>query len=133
MTKNQNEFVGTTVILPVTNVQESAQFYKQKLGFEISGIWENPAYGSVKRENAIIEFGEGRKEFAGSGICYIHVENADSIFDEWKSKGIEFVGDFSDREYGNKDFRIRDNNGNILIVGHALVNKNELLQNGKAA
>lgn len=99
----------------------------------MSLIWENPAYGSVRRGDVVIEFGEGRKEFAGSGVCFIHVDNADNIYNELKSKDIEFVGDFGDRDYGSRDFRIKDNNGNTLIIGHALKNQKELLKKGNVA
>ncbi len=129
----ENSFLGTTVILPVENVKETAAFYKQELGFEIVGIWEDPAYGSVRRGDVVIEFGEGRKEYAGSGVCYIHIDNADSIYTEFKSKNVAFVGDLSDRDYGSRDFRVRDNNGNVLIFGNALKNKDKMLQQGKAA
>jgi hypothetical protein len=129
----ESSFLATTVILPAKNVMETAKFYQDKLGFEVSLIWENPAYGSVRRGNVVIEFGEGRKEFAGSGVCFIHVDNADNIYNEFKSKDVEFVGDFSDRNYGSRDFRIKDNNGNILIIGHALKNQKELLKKGNVA
>lgn len=129
----KNSFLNTTVILPAKNVSETAAFYEEKLGFTIDGIWEDPAYGSVRRGDVIIEFGEGRKEFAGSGVCFIHVDNADNIYNEWKSNTIEFVGDLADRDYGSRDFRIKDNNGNMLIIGHALKNKEALLQKGKVA
>lgn len=128
-----NSFLGSNPILPVKSVVETANFYKEKLGFNINGIWENPSYGVVSRDNAVIEFGEGRKEYAGSGICIVRVENADMIYSEWKLKDVEFVGDFSERDYGSKDFRVKDNNGNTLIIGHALENKNELLERGKVA
>jgi hypothetical protein len=128
-----NNFLGSNPIFPVKSVVETATFYMEKLGFNICGIWENPSYGVVSRGDAVIEFGEGRKEYAGSGICIIRVEDADAVYKEWKLNEVEFVGDIADREYGSKDFRIKDNNGNILIVGHALVNKNELLNNNKVA
>jgi len=128
-----NNFLGTTVILPVKNVTNTVRFYKEKPGFEVNGVWEKPAYASVKRGQVVIEFGEGQKDHAGSGLCIIHVENAEQIFNELKSKNVEFVGDFADREYGNKDFRIKDNNGNMLIIGHSLENQNELLLNKKIA
>ncbi|MCU7919569.1 MAG: VOC family protein [Candidatus Thiodiazotropha sp. (ex Epidulcina cf. delphinae)] len=130
-------FLSTTVILPVKSVRETASFYKSMLGFEIIGIWEVSAngteYGSVQRGDVIIEFGEGRKEYSGSGVCLIHVENADEIYSEFKSKGVELVGDLADRDYGNRDFRVKDNNGNILIISHSLSNQNELLQTNKVA
>lgn len=130
MSKN---FLGSNPIIPAKSVVETASFYKEKLGFTINGIWENPSYGVVSRGDAVIEFGEGRKEYAGSGICVVRVEDADTVYNEWKSKEVEFVGDFAERDYGSKDFRVKDNNGNMLIVGHALENKNELLQQGKIA
>lgn len=129
----ESKFLDTTVILPVRNVLETAKFYQNNLGFEVSLLWENPSYGSVRRGDVVIEFGEGRKEFAGSGVCFIHVVNADNIYNEFKSKDIEFVGDLSDRDYGSRDFRIKDNNGNILIIGHALKNQKELLEKGNVA
>lgn len=129
----KNSFLNTTVILPAKNVSETATFYEEKLGFTIAGIWEDPAYGSVRRGDVIIEFGERRKKFAGSGVCFIHVDNADNIYNEWKSNNVEFVGDLADRDYGSRDFRIKDNNGNMLIIGHALKNKKELLQKGNIA
>ena len=127
------QFLGANPILPVKSVIETAKFFEKTLGFTVNILWENPSYGVVRRGNAVIEFGEGRKEHAGSGVCVIRVENADVIYKEWKSKDIEFVGDFSDRDYGSKDFRIKDNNGNMLIIGHALENQKEMLQKGNVA
>lgn len=126
-------FLGTTVVLPVKDVVATVKYYTENLGFEVNGVWENPAYGSVKRDHVVIEFGEGRKDCVGSGVCMIHVEDAEQIYKELKTNNIEFVGDFSDRKYGNKDFRVKDNNGNILIIGHSLENQNELLLKNKIA
>ncbi len=128
MNTNEKQFIDTTVILPVQDFKITAQFYKQKLGFSIDLICENPNYGSVRRENVIIEFGESRKNFAGSGVCFIHVKDVDKIHKEFKTKNVEFVGDLSDREYGSRDFRVKDNNGNLLIFGSPLANKKELLK-----
>lgn len=127
------QFFFANPILPVKSVDDTLNFYKTQLGFTVAIAWNDPAYGVVRRGNAVIEFGEHRKEYAGTGICIIGVENADVIYQEWKSRNIEFVGDFADRDYGNKDFRIRDNNGNMLIIGHALTNKCALLRKGNVA
>jgi hypothetical protein len=127
------QFLWANPILPVNSVVDTAKFFEKKLGFTITLLWQNPSYGAVKRGNVTIELGEGRKEHAGSGICVIQVDNADTIYEEWKSKDVEFVGDFSDRDYGSKDFRIKDNNGNLLIIGHALENKKELMERGNVA
>ena len=128
-----DQFLGANPILPVKSVIDTARFFEKALGFTIKILWRNPAYAVVRRGDATVEFGEGRKEHAGSGICIIQVENADVIYKEWKSGHVEFVGDFADRDYGSKDFRIKDNNGNTLIIGHALENQKALLKKGNVA
>lgn len=127
------QFLGSIPIMPVVSVIETAKFYEEQLGFSIKVLWDDPSYGVVKRGNAVVEFGERRKEHAGSGVCIIRVENADAIYKEWKLKEIEFVGDFAERHYGSKDFRVKDNNGNLLIIGSALPNKAELIAKGNIA
>ena len=127
------EFLGVNPILPVKNVTDTAEFFRDKLGFNIDVIWDGNTYGVVRRGNAVIELGAKRPDQVGGDICIIRVDNADSIYKEWKTKDIEFVGDFTERKYGSKDFRIKDNNGNMLIVGHALKNQLELVQAGNVA
>lgn len=123
-------FLGVNPILPVKNVHETANFYAEKLSFEIEGVWETPPYGVVAREKTIIEFGEGRKNFAGTGICIIFVSDVDSVFKEYSDQRVEFVGNIADRNYGSRDFRIKDNNGNMLIFSTPLINQKELLKVG---
>lgn len=127
------QFLRANPVLPVRNVKETVLFYEKQLGFTLSVLWEDPPYGVVKRENAIIEFGEARQDHVGSGICILIVGNAEYIYKEWQDRDVDFIGDFADREYGSKDFRIKDNNGNLLIVSHALENQKELIQKGNVA
>lgn len=124
------QFLSANPILPVTNVWKTAAFFREKLGFDIVVLWRDPAYGVVRRGGTVIEFGEGRKAHAGSGVCSIRVNDADEIHQEWASKGVTMVGDLADREYGCRDFRVRDNNGNMLIVGHDLENQDALIKRG---
>ena len=124
------QFLGTNPILPVVSVYETTMFYKNELGFEIEGLWEKPPYGVVARGQTIIEFGEGRKQYAGTGVCVIFVSDVDVVHREYANKNIEFVGDIADRDYGSRDFRIKDNNGNMLIFSSPLINQHELIKNG---
>ncbi len=121
------QFQSANPVLPVKDVKETVCFYEEKLGFSIDVIWENPNYACVSRGGAILEFGEGRPEHVGSGVCYIHVKNVEEIYQLYKVPGQDFVGDLEDRDYGSKDFRIRDNNGNLLIFGSPLHNKKTLI------
>jgi transcriptional regulator with XRE-family HTH domain len=123
-------FQGANVIMPVISVRDTARFYVEKLGFDIEILWENPPYGVVARGQTIIEFGEGRQQYAGSGVCIVFVKDTDAVYREYIDKDIELVGDIADRDYGTRDFRIRDNNGNMLIICSSLANQQELLSVG---
>jgi transcriptional regulator with XRE-family HTH domain len=123
-------FLGSNPILPVTSVEETAEFYKKKLGFEIEIIWRNPPYAVVARGQTIIEFGEGRKEYSGTGICVIFVSNVNTVYKEYSDRQVEFLGDIADRDYGSRDFRVKDNNGNMLILSSPLINQQKLLETG---
>lgn len=129
--KNEGElFLGSNPILPVDSVEETTHFYATNLGFDIEILWKDPPYGVVARGQTIIEFGEGRKKFAGSGVCLIFVSDVDEVYREYLDKNVEFVGDIANRYYGSRDFRIKDNNGNMLIFSCPLVNQLELIERG---
>ena len=120
-------------VMAVKDVKRAVKFYREKLGFDIDVLWENPNYGCVSRGGITIEFGEGRPDHVGGSACVIQVSDVESLYNEFKAKDLNFVGDFSEREYGSKDFRIRDNDGNLLVFGSALENKEELIDVGNVA
>lgn len=132
MNRQQEQFLGVNPVLPVKNVIDSARFYEEALGFQVDIIWEDPAYACVSRGAVVIEFGEARQEHVGSSVCYIRLSDVDQFYHSLLQGNayqhtIEFVGDFADRHYGSRDFRIRDNNGNLLIFGSRLPNQQELI------
>ncbi len=63
-------------------------------------------------------------------VCVIFVNDVDALHKEYASNEVEFFGDIADRDYGSRDFRIKDNNGNVLIFSSPLVNQQELLDSG---
>ncbi len=128
----QARFIGVNPVLPVKNIIEAARFYEEVLGFSVDVIWEDPAYACVSRGSVVIEFGEARENHVGSSVCYIRLENVDVFYEALQNHNpyhydIEYVGDFADRHYGSRDFRIRDNNGNLLIFGSPLVDQEEII------
>ena len=124
------QFHFANPVMAVKDVKAAVKFYKEKLGFDIDVLWEKPNYGCVSRGGITIEFGEGRPDHVGGSACVIQVSDVDSLYNEFKAKDLNFVGDFIEREYGSKDFRIRDYDGNLLVFGSALVNKEELIAVG---
>ena len=89
--------------------------------------------GGARRNSSIWIEGCQCSRHAGSGVCGIHAEDADRIYDALKRTDIEFVGDLADRDYGCRDFRVRDDNGNMPIVGHDLPNQDESTGKGDPA
>jgi transcriptional regulator with XRE-family HTH domain len=124
------QFLGANPILPVASVVETAEFYKESLGFDIDVLWRSPPYGVVARDQAIIEFGEGRKEVAGTGVCMIFLANVNVVYEEYSAKGLDIIGELANRDYGSRDFRVKDNNGNLLILSSPLINQRALLSAG---
>lgn len=133
MRNERIEFHYANPVMAVEDVRAAAKFYKESLGFNIDILWENPNYGCVSRGGITIEFGEGRPNYVGGGACVIQVSDVDSLYAEFKARGVNFVGDFSERDYGSKDFRVRDHDGNLLVFGSALTNKDELIAKGNIA
>jgi transcriptional regulator with XRE-family HTH domain len=124
------QFLGANPILPVSSVLDTAKYFKEHLGFEIEILWNNPPYCVVARDRTIIEFGEERKDHAGTGVCVIFVSDVDIVYQELSAKEVDFIGNLADRDYGSRDFRIKDNNGNTLIFSSPLINQKELLKSG---
>ena len=130
---DDSQFKNANPILPVRNAREAAKFYQRQLGFTIDVIWENPNYACVSRGGVTIEFGEGRPDHVGSGVCFIHVKDVDRVHEELITSDADFVGALADRDYGSRDFRIRDIDGNLLIFGSPLENQAELIAKGNSA
>jgi uncharacterized glyoxalase superfamily protein PhnB len=127
------EFHFANPVMPVNNAKAAAQYYRDNLGFSIDVLWENSNYACVSRGGITIEFGEGRPQHVGSGVCVIQVSDVDKLYEEVKGLGVNLVGDFAERDYGSKDFRVRDYDGNLLIFGSALPNKSELIEKRNVA
>jgi catechol 2,3-dioxygenase-like lactoylglutathione lyase family enzyme len=127
MNVDEIQFHFANPVMPVKDVKKTATFYKERLGFTVDVLWEKPNYACVSRGGITIEFGEGPPDHVGSGACVIQVSDVDALYKEFKAQEVNLIGDFAARDYGSKDFRITDIDGNLLVFGSALPNKNELI------
>jgi predicted enzyme related to lactoylglutathione lyase len=50
--------------------------------------------------------------------AYVWVDNADTLCNEFRAKGVKIARDICDQPYGNRDFDIEDCNGYRLCFGH---------------
>ena len=133
MIKEEIKFHFANPIMVVSDAKTAAQFYEDTPWFTIDVLCENPCYACVSRDGIIIELGASRPDYVGGCACIVHVSNIESLYNEFKAKGVVLVGDITGQEYGSKDFRIRDNDGNLLAFGSAMATQQELLGTGNVA
>ncbi len=114
------ELTALTPMIWVENLEESINFYKDILGFEIDGSSDNN-WVKIKKDvvklmlalpNANIPF--DKPIFTGS--IYLYTKNVDEIWEKLKDK-TEVVYPLEITEYGMKEFAIYDNSGYLLQFG----------------
>ena len=113
----------------VEDVVTTANFYRDKLGFQYDRFWgEPPCFCMVNRSGIVIMLGQleesglmrpnGTVEGdSGPWDAYVWVENADDLYSEFKSKGVTIARQICDQAYGCRDFDILDLNGYRLCFG----------------
>ena len=116
----------------VDDVVTSANFYRDRLGFEYERFWNDPpSFCIVERKGVAImlaqleQTGLGRPNRmvdpeGGAWDAYVWIDNADAINAEFKLKGVKIVRDICDKPYGCRDFDIEDCNGYRLCFGQQI-------------
>jgi predicted enzyme related to lactoylglutathione lyase len=117
----------------VADVVSSANYYRDKLGFQYDRIWHE-SFCMVRRSGVVImlaqfenagEAGVIRPNHLvdperGAWDAYIWIDNAAALSAEFKAKGVEIVRDICDQDYGCRDFEVKDCNGYRLAFGQRL-------------
>ena len=106
-------------VFPVKDVRKTADFYRDELGFEITFEWGDPIrYAVTNREESVfLHFSKMDSDFtppADHTMLYVFVDDVDAIYKEFESKNVDISNPIGDREYGMRDFDVRDPNGFIL-------------------
>ncbi len=118
LTKKLKQLSHGAPVFPVENVQETADYYRDKLGFKINFTWEEPAtYAVIKRDDIGIHLTKskpGYKPTPNHTAFYIFVYDVQKLYEEFLSKQVEILNPPTKRDYGLIDFDVKDNNGFIL-------------------
>lgn len=115
----------------VDDVVATANYYRDKLGFQYDRFWSDPpAFCMVYRRGIVIMLSQppGLKgvmrpnhlteEHSDAWDAYIWVDDADALHAEFAAKGVNIVRGLCDQMYGNRDFDVEDCNGYRLCFGH---------------
>lgn len=115
----------------VDNVIDTANYYRDKLGFKYDRFWgePEPRFAMVYCNGVVVMLGQldatgimrpNSLADPGNGGCwdaYIWIDDADALYEEFKSKGVKIARDICDQPYNCRDFDIEDSNGYRLCFG----------------
>ncbi len=119
----QPRLKNVTPILFVRDVKASATFFREKLGFAIDFLHGSPPfYGAVSRDGVCLHlrlvfhlfFPQAAVEEKGLILASIEVANVQSLFQEFKGRGVEFPQKLKKQAWGGTDFQVRDPDGNVI-------------------
>lgn len=120
-------FYGVLPVFLVDDVVQTAQYYRDVLGFQVDFVYgEPPAYASVSRDDAIINFSRseppGRRNNvaragAGNGVdALIVVGDVDELYEELRQHGATVVAEPRSQDYGMREFHIEDCNSYRIAI-----------------
>ncbi|MFP9113311.1 VOC family protein [Flavobacterium sp. RHBU_3] len=122
MTKTPN-VIGSAPILAVTDVQETVNYYIEKLGFElIATLLQPPVYGMVQRNGFQVHFGKTEVHTPNSKHrndlpdFILWIPEIDAFYNEIKQRGATIITEIALRPYGSREFTIEDNNGYRILI-----------------
>lgn len=106
----------------VGDVAAAIEFYTTRLGFVNSFTYgEPPTMAGVNLGNVQMFLEKGVPAPQGASVYFV-VGNADELYEFHRASGVEIVVPIDDREYGLRDYRVRDLNGYELSFGQNLFN-----------
>ena len=115
---------GNRYVLAVKNLAESADFYKNKLGFKT--LWAQDGWHLLIRDSVKIMIGECPDEQSASEIgdhsyfAYLEIENIDDLYNECKVNKVKILSDIENKPWGQREFSICTTDGHRITLGEEI-------------
>ena len=110
----------------VPDVVQTAEYYRDVLGFTINGYWASPpVFAIVHRDQVEVFFNRADQSPVRTGRArgaydaYIRIAGIDALAADLRRRGADILEGPELREYGQRELVIRDCNGLILTFGEA--------------
>jgi uncharacterized glyoxalase superfamily protein PhnB len=108
-----------------TDIPGTVSYYKDKLGFECLGTWQDPpVYAIVARDQHAIHFRcaapptANPDKYADELLdAYLHVEDADALYAEYAANGVQFTRGLANMPWHSREFVVKDCDGRLLAFG----------------
>lgn len=115
-------------VLLVRDVRDSAEYYRDRLGFHIDFLYgDPPVHAGVSRldwtgQGVVLQLAQDSAErpLTPSGYLYIFVNDVDALHHELHTGGAAVVDPPASQPWGLREFTVRDNNGHLLRFGSHL-------------
>jgi uncharacterized glyoxalase superfamily protein PhnB len=107
------------------DIPATLAYYQEKLGFECLGMWmDPPVYAIMGRDQQVIHFRCAEPPTANPNKyrdelldAYLFVDDADALYAEYASRGVEFVRGVADMPWNSREFVVKDCDGRLLAFG----------------
>jgi uncharacterized glyoxalase superfamily protein PhnB len=110
---------SVTPILQVADLQQALRFYRDVLGFGTGWIVGDPPWlASVCRD--VVEFHLHAVEKPVPSHVYLNVDGVDGYFNSAVAAGAAVIQPLDNRQYGMRDGRLADPDGNHIGIGQCL-------------
>ena len=114
--------------LQVRDLPAALDFYTQKLGFTLGFTYgDPPAFAGVNLDEISMFLQPGTPSPAGCWLAFV-VGSADELFEFQSANGVEVVEPPGDRDYGLRDYSVRDLDGYVLSFGQYIYNQGPALE-----
>jgi uncharacterized glyoxalase superfamily protein PhnB len=108
-----------------TDIPATLTYYKDKLGFECLGTWQDPpVYAIVARDQQAIHFRRAEPPRANPDKyshelldAYLFIEDADALYAEYAARGVEFTRQLTNMPWHSREFVVKDCDGRLLAFG----------------
>ncbi len=111
-----DSFRSIAPMFGVKNIEQTVEFYQERLGFSVQGIWKDIGpYAIVRRGGVVIHFFQVKEEDSGHTSVYISVDDANAVYEELKNLGHTNLKPPTDKPYGRRDFGVPDLDGHWLF------------------
>jgi uncharacterized glyoxalase superfamily protein PhnB len=117
-------FLKCTPHLPVKNLQQTLDYYRDKLGFENAWTFGDRD-GGIQRDDLKFLFGENpalvEKMNGGAQRMPLiwFVDDIDEIYHEYQQRGVEISDPLRAHSYGKREFAFVDINGYYIRISDA--------------
>jgi catechol 2,3-dioxygenase-like lactoylglutathione lyase family enzyme len=108
----------------VADVVQTAEYYRDVLGFKIAGYWADPpVFAIVWRDQVELFFNRASGSEVRTGRApgaydaYLRIRGVDALAEELRARGADIIEGPAVRPYEQRELVIRDCNGLVIAFG----------------